>query len=208
MQLRGLYLVVAALLPLAVQVPSLGQAEPSGIGPTGLRLDVGAGVSENLMDFSPGSRMVGVGAWVDWHCFGGERWFSRASLELEGRDVNYMHPSGLANLRTDTGQAGIKFTILSGQRGRLYLKALGGIGSIDVPPLVFLSGTHRTLLIFSYGEGFDWRINRFFSLNADVEAQQWRNLFPDGSALTPTAVTVGISHSFLHNRHPRPAFTE
>jgi hypothetical protein len=206
MQSRGLYLALAALFLSAARVSSYGQAEPAGIGPTGFRFDVGAGVSENLMDFSPGSRMVGVSAWADWHCFMGGRWLSRAALDFEGRDVNFMHPSGLSKLRADTAQGGIKFTLLAGGKGRLYVKGLGGLGSADFPPLALSSGTHRTAMIYSYGEGFDWRFSRIFSLNVDLETQQWRSLFPDNSAWTPTAITVGISHSFAHSRHQRPAY--
>jgi hypothetical protein len=208
MQVRGVYLVLAAMLSLAARIPSFGQAEPAGIGPTGLRLDVGAGVSENLMDFTAGSRLVGVSAWADWHCFMGGRWISRASLELEGRDVNFMHQSGLSELRQDTAQAGIKFTLLDGRKGRLYAKGLGGLGSADFPLTALSSGTHRTEIIYSYGEGFDWRFSRLFSLNVDLETQQWRSLFPDGSAWTPVAITVGISHRFSHSRHERPAFVQ
>lgn len=200
--------MLAATLFLAAQTLTFSQTVPSAYGPSARPLDVGVGVSENFLDWSPGSKMLGVSAFADWHCFQ-SRGLSRVGIEGEGRDVNYMHPSGLSKMRFDTAQGGINFTLASGEKGRFYAKGLAGVGSIDFPGTTFPSGiTHKTQQMFSLGEGLDIRLGEFLNLNLDIESQIWLHFFPKGSALTPSALTVGVSHTFGRSRREKPSFVQ
>lgn len=205
MRLRVLMIAAGAVWFFASSISVFSQTVPAAIGPGGRPFTVGAGISENFLDFTQGSRMTGVTAWADWRCFAGNRWLNRAAIEFEGRDVNMLRPSSLPDMRLDTAEGGLNLTILTGNRSRFYAKGLVGVGSIDVPPGT-VGFNHKTQDIFALGEGLDIRLNSFFTLQVDEETQVWRNFFPLGSALTPSSVTVGLLHTFGRNRRERPSY--
>ncbi|HWG20062.1 MAG TPA: hypothetical protein VG225_05985 [Terracidiphilus sp.] len=206
MRSKVLMIAVAAAFFFAAEPPIFAQAEASAIGPGGRPLTVGAGMSINFLDFSQGSRMEGIYVFVDWHALQSRDWLTRVGIEAEGRDVNIGRPSSLPNMRVDTAQIGIDYTIMSGQRYQFYVKGLGGRGSIDFPPGDIDGITHKTQGIFSVGEGINVHLNRFFSLNVDDEIQVWRKFFQHGSTLTPSAISVGVSHTFGRTRRERASF--
>lgn len=199
-------IALAAVLFLAAPFSAFSQAVESATGPVGRPVTVGAGMSYNFLDFSKDSHMPGIAAWADWRCFGGDHWLNRLAIEAEGRDVQWNPPPDLPNLRVDTIQGGIHFLILSSSRTRFYAKGLAGVGSADVPPGIFNGSTHKTEDIYSLGEGLDIRLNSYFAARLEVETQIWPHFFPMGSALTPSSIAVGVTHTFGGIHREMPAY--
>jgi hypothetical protein len=209
---------LAALL-VAVALPSLAQVAPSAEA-GGLPLVAGGGASRFNMDCGPylaGSTcyLNGITVWVDWNLtrLPGPAFLRGLGVELEGRDLNFGLPASLSdsslgdsgtNLRQDTGLGGVIYHWRHYRRIRPYGKALGGLGSLDFPPLPDSPTTYRhdNRTITAFGGGVDLHAWRSVWVRADYEYQIWPDLFGLPKSLTPYGFTVGAVYDFrgLHRR--------
>ena len=172
-------------------LPVCAQVVPNG-SQSGLPLTVGVGFSDFATDWGS-TRMVGITATVGWRLPLHARFLNDLEIEAEGRELDWDKPSGLPQLRQETGLIGFQDGFYHHRRVSLYGKFLAGTGGVYFPP----SGTysHDTRTVLAPGGGLDYRIGHGVSVRADYEYQFWRQLFGTHD-LNPNGVTVGAIYSF------------
>lgn len=182
--------VFTAIFSIAV-IPACAQVVPQGEHNTS-PFTVGVGVSDFATDWGS-SRMVGITATLDWRLPFRARLLRDLEMEAEGRELDWFKPSGLNQLRQETGLGGAKYTFYRHRRAGLYAKFLAGFGGVYFPP----SGTysHDTRTVLAPGGGIDFRVGHGISVRADYEYQYWHALFGPHD-LTPNGVTVGATYNF------------
>lgn len=183
-------LVLAALFSLA-SLHGLAQVAPAvKIG--GLPLGVGAGVSDYSLDYGPGRRMIGASAWADYNLFHG------LGVTAEGTTIFADKPAVLTRMRQDSIMGGIVYKYHAIFRIRPFVKALGGVGSIDFPshnPLY----THDTFSTSAVEGGGEYRVVQNLYAHAEYEYQWWYK-YHGPKALNPNGVTVGATY-YLRGIH-------
>jgi len=191
-----------AIFFVAATIPAFSQVTPAA-EEGGLPLVVGVGISNFDLDWGAGRRMFGITAWADWqleHLPGPLR---NLSVEAEGHDINIDRPSELDPMRQDTAFGGLVYTSHHYRNIRPYVKAVGGIGSIDFPYLSappppgvpFFHYRHDTFAVNAFGGGLEYRFWRQFWVRGEYEYQFWHQTFGD-SDLTPQGFTVGATYHF------------
>jgi opacity protein-like surface antigen len=161
-------------------------------------LEIGGGVSDYLIDWNYGRRMVGATAWVDYHFADQLRFLHGFGIEAEGRDINWDRPSNLPKMRQDTGQGGLTYTWVHYRSIDPYVKIIGGIGSIDFPaPKNYPYYTHDTFAVFTPGGGAEYEIRSRIWVRADYEYQYWHH-FRGPHDLNPNGFTIGATYHFEH----------
>lgn len=208
MRSKFLQIAFTAVLFVAASVATFAQANPAATGPYGHPFSVGAGFSWDMMDYGPSSHMGGIVAWGNWSPFKGSRWLNRVALEAEVHDVNFFHPSALPTLRQDTALGGLNVSLWKRRQFRLYGKALGGLGSMDFPADTIPGHAHKTEGIYAFGGGIEYGVTEHFVVRGDYEEQVWPDMFNRGTALTPSAITVGVAYKFGTIHREMPAFTK
>ena len=157
-------------------------------------IELGFGGSDYNMDWGKDQyggqhREDGITAWINTDIPLLSRAIKGLALEIEGRDLNYSHPTGLSRLRMDTILGGATYTWRSSLPIRPYAKFLAGMGSLDFPP----SGTysHDTRAVTAPGLGIEAKIHGPFWVRADYEYQFWRKLFGPNT-LNPNGFSFGV----------------
>jgi len=194
-KLTSMLFFLAATLPLSSQVvPGARQG--------GVPIVLGAGFSSFNMDWGHGADgnlryMDGITAWADWNFYNAPGLLRGLGVEVEGRDIDWAHPSGLPQLRHDTFLGGPIYTWRHYRKLYLYGKGFAGIGSIDFQPLPDAppTYTHDTRTVWALGGGGEYRAVGNFWLRADYEYQWWPQLFGP-NALTPNGITLGMVYDF------------
>jgi opacity protein-like surface antigen len=191
-----------AIFFVAATIPAFSQVTPAA-EEGGLPLVVGVGVSDFDLDWGLGRRMFGITAWADWqleHLPGPLR---NLSIEAEGHDINYGRPTELPTMRQDTGLGGLVYTSHRYRNLRPYAKMMGGIGSIDFPPLSpqpppppVDTYMHDTFAVFAPGGGLEYRFWRQFWVRGEYEYQFWHKPFGTNTDLTPQGFTIGATYHF------------
>lgn len=175
-------ILVAAACPVFAQV--VPAASQSGSIP----LVVGAGYSNLTMDWGPGHRSSGISAWVDLFPFPGR--FRDIGLEAEGRSSQW--GNSIPNLRQDTGQLGVIYSVSRYAKFHPYGKYLVGIGSMDFPAFKNIPNyTHDTFTITSAAAGADVQAHGHLWLRAEYQYQWWHNTFGPNTT-NPNGVTIGV----------------
>jgi hypothetical protein len=190
----ALRLSLSVLLLVAVS-PAIAQVAPAAKQGGPLPVVIGVGFSNYSMDWGPGRRMNGITAWVDLYPFPGD--MRELGFELEGRDLNYLHP--VTNLREDTGLIGPIYSWTRYRRVHPYIKFLAGVGSMDFPPPQgFPYYTHDTFLVTSPGGGFDAKIRGHLWVRADYQYQYWHHVLGPHDS-NPNGFTIGAQWDFRHS---------
>lgn len=158
-------------------------------------IELGVGVSDYNMDWGKDQyggqhRQDGVTVWFNTDIPLVSRALKGLALEIEGRDLNFSHPTGLSRLRQDTILGGLTYTYRSSIPIRPYAKFLAGMGSVDFPP-IGPSYAHDTRAVTAPGLGVEAKIHGPFWVRGDYEYQFWRHLFGPNS-LTPNGFTFGV----------------
>lgn len=184
---------VLAGLCISASLPGFSQvvaAATSGGNP----LVVGVGFSDYYSDWS--GSIAGPTLWVDWNLYRLPSLFGGFGLEAEGRDLNYARTGGTPNLRQDTAEGGLIYTLRRYGRIEPYGKFLVGYGSMD-----FHSGNpnykHDSRGITAPGAGVEYRLAGPLWVHGDYEYQFW----PDWGkhTLNPQGFTIGTAYEFRHS---------
>jgi len=192
------------LTPRLIPVLLLVVATLSGhsqVGPAanqgGVPVVVGGGISDFAIDWGPGTRMVGISAWVDLYPRGLPRMIDGLGVEAEGHAIDFGVPSGISRMRQDTGEAGLIYSWNRYPNFRPFAKFLVGLGSIDFPRIGTYS--HDKFLVTSPAGGVEYRVWQHVWIRADYEYQYWHHTFGN-TDLNPNGVTVGASYDFRQYR--------
>ena len=190
--------LIPALLFVLAALPGRSQVGPSA-NQGGLPIVIGTGISDFALDWGPGTRMEGISAWVDLYPRGLPRKLNGLGIEAVGHAIDFGVPSGLSNMRQDTGEGGVIYAWNRYRNFRPYVKFLAGIGSIDFPRVGTYS--HDKFLVTSPAAGADYRVWQHVWIRADYEYQFWYHTFGPHD-LNPNGITIGASYDF------RPIRTE
>ncbi|MGD0739582.1 MAG: outer membrane beta-barrel protein [Terracidiphilus sp.] len=185
---RWILTLLCFAFPFAAIVSAHSQVVPAATSRV-LNVRVGAFASAFQPDYfgtgeayTAPNRMYGAGAYVDAHF---TRWI-QPELEVRFNDFNeYPEFGQTINQSENTYSIGDRVPIKTFRNFTPYGKFLVGIGNGD-----FLTGN---ALVFTYGGGVDYRLNRKFTIRcADFEYQQWKI----NSALTiyPYGLSAGLSY--------------
>ncbi|MGB6974911.1 MAG: outer membrane beta-barrel protein [Terracidiphilus sp.] len=183
---------VLAALFLAAAIPAHSQVAPAAKSSTS-RLSAGGGISYFLLDYGLSRKMIGITAWGDYRLPHMPYYLDGLSIEAEGRDINFDHPSSLPRMRQDTLLGGPLYTWSRYRRFHPYAKYLLGIGSIDFPPAG--NYDHDTRVVLAPGVGVDYRLNPYLIARVDYEYQFWHAIFGPHD-LNPQGVTFGVLYTF------------
>jgi hypothetical protein len=179
-------------LLLFAMSPVFAQVAPSARQGGSVPLVVGVGFSNYSMDWGPGQRMNGIAAWLDLYPL--PEVLRDLGFEVEGRDINYMR--SIPNLREDTGLFGAIYSFSHFQKFHPYAKYLGGIGSMDFPPVPSAPNyTHDTFLVTTPGGGAEIQAYQHIWIRADYEYQQWHSVFGPYDS-NPNGFTIGAQWDF------------
>jgi opacity protein-like surface antigen len=185
--------LVLAMLFLAATLPASAQVTPSS-QQSSVPLVVGVGFSNFNTDWS--GRLSGATLWADWNFNQGPSFLQGFGIEVEGRDLNYGRSSGAPkNLRQDSLEAGVIYTLRRYHNFHPYGRFLGGLGSIDwkgVPGY-----QHDTRTVWAPGGGVEYRAWQHVWVRGDYEYQFWTDFF-NHHALNPNGVTIGVAYDFGH----------
>ena len=123
---------VLTLLFVGVTVSARSQVAPAA-REGNIPLTIGVGGSEFFLDWGNNVHEAGITAWADWRLLHMPKLLDGLGVEVEGRDINYLHPAILPTMRQDTGLGGAIYQWRKRERIRPYGKYLIGMGSIDFP---------------------------------------------------------------------------
>lgn len=184
-----LFLFAVAVSCARSQVVAAGHGRPLhipvavGFGGADFNLDWG------IDQYGGQHRMAGITAWVNTDVPVLSRLLKGLAIEVEGRDLNYSHPTGLSKLRQSTILGGPTYTFRSHLPIRPYAKYFAGIGSIDFPPRGNYS--HDTRVVTAPGGGVEARLWGPLWVRGDYEYQFWPKLFGPHT-LNPNGFSFGI----------------
>jgi opacity protein-like surface antigen len=184
--------VFAALL-LSAASPALSQVPQAARKGAGSSLVVGAGFADYDTNWS--GRLGGPTAWADWNFRRGPSLLHGLGIEAEGRDLNYARTGGVPNLRMDTGEGGLIYTLRQNHRLHPYGKFLLGLGSIDFTIRGYPNYKHDTRTVYAPGGGVEFRALGNIWVRGDYEYQFWPDLV-HSHALNPQGFTIGLSYHF------------
>jgi hypothetical protein len=194
-------LILLALLSAAVS-SAFAQVNPAATsgGTTSVPLVIGVGYSNFTMDWGPSHRSNGISAFVDLYPFPGA--MKDLGLEAEGRASRWGNP--VPNLREDTGQFGVIYSVSQVPRIHPFGKFLAGVGSMDFPAFATVPNyKHDTFAVTSMAGGADMQVYGHFYLRAEYQYQWWHNVFGPGHTFTPNGITIGGVWDFrsLHSKY-------
>jgi hypothetical protein len=158
--------------------------------------DIGVGYSNFSMDWGPGQRMSRITEWVDLYPFPGD--MRDLGLEVEGRDISFMRT--IPNLREDTGQFGVIYSVSHFRKIHPYGKYLAGFGSMDFPGFSGLPYYHHdTCLVTTPGAGVDIQAWQHVWIRTEYQYQFWHNAFGPTYS-NPNGFTIGAQWNFGRSR--------
>ena len=115
-----------------------------------------------------------------------------------GTTISLDKPDDLTRMKQNTIKGGLIYKYHNIYHVRPYVKALGGLGSMDFPsrnPLY----THDTFTMFAVGGGAEYRVWKTVYVRGDYEYQYWRDFFGPHT-LNPNGFTIGASY-YLRGIH-------
>jgi hypothetical protein len=162
------------LMAIACERCALAQSvEPADAGRA--MISIGAAASGFTLGYGD-RKILGISAWVDTDTI------RRLGFEGEMRRLEYQQT---ANVHAETYLTGARYHFNLG-RTQPYLKALGGIGHFTFP-YNYAKGSY---FVVAGGGGLDYRLNRRWTVRADLEYQEWPQ-FTFG-AMNSLGASVGI----------------
>jgi hypothetical protein len=177
---------------LAETIPPAGQERQ-------IPFAIGAGLSNFDIDYGQDHgkqrRMAGITGWFDWSPPDPKGFFRGISMEVEGRNLNYGHPSSLPQMHQYTFAGGALYSWRPNHPVYPYAKYLLGMGNINSP-------SNHTNLILAPGAGLACRVFKNVWVRGDYEYQFWPNFYGRPHALNPNGFTISTAYDF----RTRPRF--
>lgn len=176
---------------------SAGSSRAESTSPAGgerrIPFAIGAGLSNFDIDWGRAHgkerRMVGVTGWFDWSPPDPKGFLKGISMEIEGRNVNYGHPSSLPQMHQYTFAGGALYSWRLNRPIHPYAKYLLGMGNTNSP-------SNYTNLILAPGAGLSCRIYKNVWVRGDYEYQFWPNFYGRPHALNPNGFTISTAYDF------------
>lgn len=188
--LGNVFMVVllSSCLPLWGQSPATAKQDH-------LPLTIGAGVANYSLDWGHDRREWGYCGWAEYRLDHMSPLLRGFRLVGEGHGIVWDPPSTLPNFKEVTFLAGASYQIHIFRRYHPYAKYVMGVGRVaSVPGLHPYMAEHKTVTAF--GGGLDYDLSQHVGLRADYQNQVWSNFSPDGHALSPGGVSVGLVYRF------------
>jgi len=169
-------------------------------------LSAGAGFSGYNPDFDHG-HLLGGTLWLDY-TVPYVPWFLHGiGVDLEARDLNYGRSASQPfNLRQDTAEGGVIYSVSRYRNFRPYGKFLMGFGNTDYGSNITQKRYNDSRTISAMGGGFEYHFIHKVWLRADYEYQIWPDFFkhlgttlPAG-LLNPQGFTIGAMYHFSKPR--------
>ena len=186
-----------SVLLIFIANPVLPQAAPAA-KVAKAPMAVGAGVSAFHPDLGHGPLWGGT-LWIDYVLPHMPWYLDGIGLEVEARDLSLFRTASQSpNLREDTVEGGMIYSLRYSHRYRPFVKALWGYGNTDYQGHNGIR-YHDSRTINMVGGGLEVLASHNIWVRADYEYQFWPDFFkatkPPGK-LTPQGITVGAVYRF------------